>query len=298
MRFLRVLVTGHCGMIGSNVYRLLGSPQGAEADLQSGQDLRLYGVCQGMVASKSQVYQLASPTVGIGYSQEHHGELFTDASIIALNMLRASFSAGVKRYLFVSSSCVYAETPLAVTEDSPFGPEPGNEGYGWAKRVGELQAKLLPMEVVIARPTNIYGPSYLWNRPENQLHVIPALIRKMLRGDPEIVVWGSGAQTRSFQYESDTATLLIELMKHGKSKEAYNLGGQEVTIRELVTLLVDYCGYQGRIVYDGTKPEGPKRKAQDITKLKALALEHTPEKYIMLEEGLARTVEAARKAWS
>jgi nucleoside-diphosphate-sugar epimerase len=181
----------------------------------------------------------------------------------------------VKHYLYVSSSCVYADHYMneAVPEyyaDS-YIPEIANEGYGWAKRIAERQCRYYYLEhdirTVIVRPANIYGPSYDWSRPVEDMHVIPALIVKMLRGDKEIVVWGNGKQRRTFMYEADAAELMVELMEKGAGGEAYNLGGVEMTIRDLVTELAHVTKYQGAVVYDTSKPMGPERKAQDISKL-------------------------------
>jgi GDP-L-fucose synthase len=117
----------------------------------------------------------------------------------------------------------------------------------------------------------------------------------MLRADPEIVVWGSGNQTRTFQYERDTAGLMIELMKDGHSGIAYNLGGFEISIRDLVYLLAKLCDYKGRISFDTSKPEGPARKAQDVSKM--LDCIRNGDR-VSLKEGLEKTIEAARKAFS
>jgi GDP-L-fucose synthase len=289
-------------MIGMNVASILQSKATALklADFKDGSDLRQPSVCERVVTGCDMVFHLADRTAGLGYAQHHHGQMMTDSLLISLNLLEAARVEGVKDYLYVSSSCVYADHYMneAVPEyyaDS-YIPEIANEGYGWAKRIAEKQCRYYYLEhdirTIIVRPANIYGPSYDWSRPVENMHVIPALITKMLRGDKEIVVWGNGKQTRTFQYEADTAQLIVELMEKGAAGEAYNLGGHESEIREVVESLIDACNYKGRIVYDTSQPAGPQRKAQDTSKLIACIGFHQPQ------ESLSATVEAARRALS
>jgi GDP-L-fucose synthase len=264
-------------MIGRNVQRILASKGTALrfADLKEGPDLRSHNVCRNAVAGCDRVFHLADRTAGLGYAQHHHGQMLADSLLISLNLLEAARFEGVKDYLYVSSSCVYADHYMNETVPEYYAdsylPEIANEGYGWAKRIAEKQCRYYYLEhgirTVIVRPANIYGPSYNWTRPLEDMHVIPALITKMLRGDKEIVVWGSGKQRRTFMYEGDAAQLMVQLMEKGAGGEAYNMGGVEMSIRDLVGELAFLCKYQGAVVYDTSKPEGPQRKAQDISKM-------------------------------
>lgn len=299
---MKTLVAGGEGMIGSNVARILGSKATAVkiADLKAGVDLCYWADCVNAVNGCDRVFHLADRTAGIGYAAAHHGQMLTSSLLASLNLLRASHTVGVKNYLYVSSSCVYADHYMneAVPEyyaDS-YIPEQANEGYGWAKRIAEKQCRYYyldyGMRTIIVRPANIYGPSYDWTRPVEDMHVIPALITKMLRGDKEIVVWGSGKQKRTFQWEADAAELMVELMQKGQGGEAYNLGGIEMTIRDLVGELSRECKYQGAVAYDTSKPEGPQRKAQDISKL----AECLGCKGFDFTAHFGSTVEAARRA--
>ncbi len=274
---MRTLIAGNRGMIGRNVARILDAKGIAirAADLKQDCDLRSRSMCANSIIGCDRVFHLADRTAGLGYAQHRHGQMLTDSLLISLNLLEAARIENVKNYLYVSSSCVYADHYMneAVPEyyaDS-YLPEIANEGYGWAKRIAERQCRYYYLEhdmrTIIVRPANIYGPSYDWSRPLEDMHVIPALITKMLRGDNKIVVWGSGKQRRTFMYEADAAELMVELMEKGAGGEAYNLGGVEMTIRDLVTELAHATKYQGAIVYDTSKPEGPQRKAQDISKL-------------------------------
>ncbi|MFZ3211392.1 MAG: NAD-dependent epimerase/dehydratase family protein [Terriglobales bacterium] len=290
---MRVLVAGGAGMIGSNIVRLLG-PSAVVADVSvDGWDLRNFSVCQMAVEGMDAIYDCAARTVGIEYSSNHHGEMFYDTAAISLNLLEAARLANVKKYMVVSSSCVYpdwAQVPVLESDGEPGAPESANLGYGWAKRFAEIQGRLYAeqygMHVVIVRPGNVYGPSYNWANPE--MHVIPSLISKMLGGDDPLTVWGSGQQTRSFLYEEDCARLMIALMEKGTRGEAYNLGGEEVSIGKLTKLLAELCEYTGTIIFDAGKPEGPARKAQNTKKLEMLLGKAllTP-----LREGLQKTIE-------
>jgi GDP-L-fucose synthase len=298
---MKILVAGSEGMIGSNVFGQISNRHNCKAykaDLKISCDLRKPEICDEVVDGMDSVFHLADRTVGIGYSSTHHGRMLTDSLLISLNLLEAARKAGVKDYLYVSSSCVYSDDLGHPVEEEEVNnlqpPEESNQGYGWAKRIAELQCRYYVneygMRIVIARPANIYGTSYDWSRPVEDMHVIPALISKMLRGDKEIVVWGSGRHTRTFQYEADAARLMVELMDKGVSGEAYNLGGEEMSIRDLASHLKSFTGWEGNLVFDTSKPEGPKRKAQDTSKL--LSVTGTGR----VTYGLGITVEAARKA--
>ena len=301
--YVKILVAGGMGMIGSNVARIVSSKGHtvAIADLKNGIDLRVFKNCQYALDGVDRVFHLADRTVGLGYSGQHNGQMLTDSLIISMNLLEASRKIGVKEYLYVSSSCVYSDEGSggAVLESDAMrgSPEKANEGYGWAKRIAERQcvyySKEYEMRTVIVRPANIYGPSYDWTRPVEDMHVIPALICKMLRGDKEIVVWGSGGQRRTFDFETETAHKIVSLASIGKSGEAYNLGGYEVAIGFLPPMLALIMDYKGKIVFDSSKPEGPFRKAQNIEKMRELI---PPWPIKSLEENLRVTVEAARKA--
>jgi nucleoside-diphosphate-sugar epimerase len=300
---MKILVTGGLGMLGSNVVRALrerGEDRDvavADINLSREQDLRDKSACLAVTEGVERIFHIADHTVGIGYSSKHHGEMLTNSLLISLNLLEAARINGAKDYLYVSSSCVYADSDDPVEESlgTESCPERANEGYGWAKRIGELQARYYAREygirTIIARPANLYGPSYDWSNPNP--HVIPSLIAQMLSGKKEIATWGSGEQTRTFMYERDAARILIELMEHGESGEAYNLGGQETQIKQVGQILADHCGYSGKLNFDTTKPEGPRRKAYNTEKISGLVRGIA---VTSLSDGLKETFEAARRA--
>jgi GDP-L-fucose synthase len=233
---------------------------------------------------------LASPAFGLAYSMCHHGEMLTDVTMIGLNVLEAARRQGVKRFLVVSSSCVYpddADVPTKEDQALRGCPETVNLGYGWGKRMVELQgqyyAREYGMQVAIARPFNAYGPRESFEKEKS--HVMPALIQKVLNGDKRVIVWGSGNQTRSFVHGKDFALGLKLLTEHYAKADPVNVGhDRETTIRELLDGILRITGKNPEIIFDTTKPEGAKRKSADVTKLRDVTGGFTPQ--ITLDEGL------------
>lgn len=261
-------------MIGSNVLRQL-----EKAGPIFGCDLKTGWNALNVGEQYDSIFDCAAPTQGIGSNDFH------DTAAIPIHLSRKA-----KRFVYVSSSCVYSENAPVPTKEieSHFGnPESANEGYGWAKRAGELACRYAGIPCTVVRPGNVYGPSYDWSKPHK--HVIPSLITRMLAGEDPLIVWGSGFQSRSFMYEEDCAKLIVALSKH---EGTFNLGGEEIRIGALVKVIADLIGYKGRIVFDTSKPEGPRRKVQDTTKLGQVlgSVISTP-----LEEGLKKTIDAASR---
>lgn len=279
---MRILVAGGGGMIGSNIVRLLDG-QAFTADLRATRhDLRDTFTCETVARNMDVIYDCAAPTRGIGSHD------FSDVARIPLNLL----AQRPKHFVYASSSCVYpdnATIPTPEFEGFDAEPEAANRGYGWGKRVGELACRYSGVACTIVRPSNVYGPSYDWSNPVK--HVIPSLIEKMLTGR-DLTVWGSGEQTRSFLYEEDCARLMIALSRH---TGIFNMPGEEITVRELVTKLANIMCFQGEIHFDTSRPEGPKRKLQDDTKLVSVLPNWEPQ--VSLDEGLRRTIEAASDAY-
>ena len=317
----KVLVTGGCGLIGSYLveHLLRDEAQVRVADsLISGSldnlrscvgrfeflqlDLQDRAACQQSVRGMDTVFDLAARTVGIGYSSRHHGEMLYDSLMISLNMLEAARQAGVERFLVTSSSCVYPDgSPVPTPEEAAERnlPEAPNAGYGWAKRIAELQgayyAREYGLEVAIVRLVNAYGPRYHWDHEEP--HVIPALIRRLLAGEEPLRIWGSGRQTRSFIHGSDVAMLMKLMLERAANAVPVNIGlMEETTIADLVSELTAIAGYKGKIVFDTTKPEGPARKGLDLALQQGLIPDFRPR--VSLREGLRETFEAARQHYA
>ena len=317
----KVLVTGGCGLIGSYLVEHLlrdGAQVRVADSLMSGSldnlrgcagqfeflqlNLQERAACQQAVRGMDTVFDLAARTVGIGYSSRHHGEMLYDSLMISLNMLEAARQASVRRFLVTSSSCVYPDgSPVPTPEGAAKRnlPEAPNAGYGWAKRIAELQgayyAREYGLEVAIVRLVNAYGPRYHWDHEEP--HVIPALIRRLLAGERPLRIWGSGRQTRSFIHGSNVAMLMKLMLERAANAAPVNIGWtEETTIADLVSELTAIAGYKGEIIFDTAKPEGPARKGLDLALQQSLVPDFRPR--VSLREGLRETFEAARQHYA
>ena len=293
----RVLVAGGAGFLGSYLVELLvadGAQVTVADNLSRGHaenlatvdaDVRLLqldlrSMENALVACDGQdvVLNLASPVAGVEYSQSHQGRMLTEVTQLATTVLEAARQAGVIRYLYCSSSCVYPDDALVPTpehESERGSPEACNEGYGWGKRIGELQARYYAreygLEVAIARPFNSYGARQHMDGDLDRAQLVPALISKVLEPSETLVVWGSGNQTRSLVHGRDTALALKLLCESYASADPVNVGhADETSVRTLVELLLDITESTKQVVYDTTRPEGPPRKAADVSKLRAV----------------------------
>jgi len=309
-----VLVTGGAGFIGSYLVELLledGANVIVADNLSRGRmenlagvldsisfrkvDLRYLDQCEEVCSGQDVVMNLASPAFGVEYSTTHHGEMLTDVARVGFNVLDAARRQGVPRFLVVSSSCVYpddAGVPTKEDEALRGAPETVNAGYGWGKRMLELQgqhyAREYDMEVAIARPFNAYGPRESFEQGKS--HVMPALIEKIVSGNDPVVVWGSGNQTRSFVHGKDFAMGLKLITEHYPAADPVNVGhDRETTIRALAETILKITGSGSRLVFDTTKPEGAVRKGADVTKLRKVTNGFVPQ--ITLEEGLGEMIE-------
>jgi nucleoside-diphosphate-sugar epimerase len=308
----RVLVPGGAGFIGSYLCEHLaamGAHVTALDDLSSGSWSRLDTTRQEIrrieadvtdpAAAKffqtaEVVMNLAGLAPGLTDDPSHHEYLFERNCKIAAAVLRAVIAQRVPRLLVVSSSCVYPDdAPVPTPEYDTTGtqPEQVNRGYGLAKREIEAAAvraaaEFPHLQIAIARPFNVFG-----ERDQNGgpgAHVIPALLGRLLGPDPEIQVWGSGEQTRSFIHAADVARAMALLTVHHAVADPVNIGhDQEVSIRELLELLMKISGTRKPAFFDLSKPEGAARKACDADKLRRLT-GFTPQ--ITLEAGLRRII--------
>ncbi len=315
----RVLVAGGAGFIGSHMVEELvedGARVTVADNFDSGNrqnlaavqeqieikeaDLRSAACCDEAARDHDVVMNLAAKAPGIGYSSGHHGELFSANSLIHLNLLEAARKAGAKRFLLVSSSCVYPDDAVSPTPELPAftgDPEFANQGYGWAKRMAELQAKYYAaefgMEIAIARPFNAYGGRCRWN--EATSHVIPSLVRKVLRGDDPVVIWGSGEQRRNFLHACDFAWGMKLLTERYAVADPVNIGFEDtVSIRELIGVILRESGRgNARVEFDTSKPEGRAVKSADGTKLRQILPEFRSRTTI--QDGIREVVESYRR---
>lgn len=309
----RVLVAGGAGMIGSYLVEQLvdagarvrvadnferGSRDHLSAVLGRVEvldvDLRDRARCAEVVRGMDVACNLAARTAGIGYSARHHAEMLGANALLSLSLLEAACDAGVPRFLLVSSSCVYddhAPVPTPETSASHGVPERANEGYGWAKRLAEVQAELVTREgttrVTVARPFNAYAPRYRWAGASS--HLVPSLVKRVCDGVEPIVVWGSGRQRRNLLHARDLASLLRLVLERDDGRGPVNVGLEDtVSVEEIVTCLLRVVGRSAELVFDTQKPEGRAVKSADVTRLRSLVPEFRPS--VALEEGMREMV--------
>ena len=257
-------------------------------------DLCQLSECLKTTAGMEIVFDLAAKVEGITGNTDHPGTIFSENSVIALNMLKAASVEGADRYLCVSSTSLYSSSAAVPTpEEEGFkdDPSPSSLGYGWAKRVAELGAKFyddeFKMKTAIIRLGNVYGPRDDFS--SKSLHVIPALIRKVFASTGNIDVWGSGNQTRSFTYVADSVEALMLATERYAVADPLNVGSnEEVSIKELIEMIIRLSGKEVNVRFDTTKPEGPTRKIADISKIKR-KLNWAPS--FSLETGLRETID-------
>lgn len=236
---------------------------------------------------------------GIVHSMDHHGSLFRNNMLASIHVLDAARDSGVKRFLMVSSACVYPRNcriPTPEEDGERDAPEPTNAGYGWSKRMIEFMthayAKEYGMNVGVVRPFNLYGPRDDFFRPTN--HVIPGMITRLFGGERPFGVWGSGKQTRSFLYVEDMVRGVLMAGARPDVAGPLNLGSEEeVTIADLARLIIEVSGLDVAVVPDPTRPDGQPRRACDTTRARAQLgfVAQTP-----LREGLARTIDWYKRA--
>ena len=298
-----IFVAGHRGLVGSALVRAL-TARGhtriltrtrAELDLQRQDQVERF------FATEKPVYvHLAAAKVGgIHANNTYRAQFLTENLIIALNIMEAARLNGVKKLLFLGSSCIYPRMcPQPMKEEHLLsGPlEPTNEPYAIAKIAGvklvESYNHQYGLGWLSAMPTNMYGPGDNYDLANS--HVLPALIRKFHeakeRGHAPVSLWGTGTALREFMHVDDLADACGYLMEHVSAGEAsmdlYNVGsGAEVSIRELAALVQRVVGHQGEIQWDASKPDGTPRKLLDSSRLAARGWKPR----ISLEEGLQRT---------
>jgi GDP-L-fucose synthase len=301
MRFRSVFVAGHRGLVGSAVVRHLQGKSDIELLTRTRKELDLRdraAVDQFLKDTKPEVVVIAAAKVGgIQANYRYPVEFLLENLEIQNSLVAGSFSAGVKKLLFLGSSCIYPRlAPQPISEDTLLtGPlEKTNEPYALAKIAGvklcQSYARQYGANFISAMPTNIYGPNDNFDLQNS--HVLAALLRKAheakVSGQPSIVVWGTGTPRREFLHSDDLAGAVEFLLEHYDSPEIINVGcGQDETIRELAELVCDVVGFSGTLEFDKTKPDGTPRKLLDLTRLTKLGWQ--PK--ISLREGIKSTYE-------
>ncbi len=308
----KIYVAGHRGMVGSAIARQLAAlghaPQAiitrtyAELDLTNQAAVRAFFQAE----KPDQVYMAAAKVGGIHANNTYPAEFIYQNLIVQANVIDAAFQNGVKKLLFLGSSCIYPrQAPQPMREDALLtGPlEPTNEPYAIAKIAGIKLCESYNRQYGASHgvdyrsvmPTNLYGPGDNYH-PENS-HVIPALIRRFSEAKasqaPKVTIWGSGTPSREFLYVDDMAAASVHVMnlpkatydQHTSAMQSHiNVGfGSDITIAELARTVGQVVGYQGDIDFDPTKPDGAPRKLMDSSRLNALGW----KAQVSLQEGLA-----------
>jgi GDP-L-fucose synthase len=292
-----ILVAGARGMVGSALVRRLAAggyarvlaPSRAELDLLDAAATRAYLAHH----RPAYVFIAAAKVGGIQANDTFRAQFLHENLAIADHLVHGAHLAGVRRLMFLGSSCIYPRlAPQPISEDALLtGPlEPTNEPYAIAKIAGvklcEAYNAQYGHRYVSVMPTNLYGPNDNYDLANS--HVLPALVRKAheakRRGDAEYVVWGTGTPRREFLYVDDLADACVHLMERGYDGPLVNVGtGEDVTIRELAETVMSVVGFPGRIVFDAARPDGTPRKLLDVSRLHALGWRHR----VGLREGIA-----------
>jgi GDP-L-fucose synthase len=276
----RVLVTGGAGFLGERVVSELEKLGVAKRDISiprsQDSDLRVWDNCVKSIDGADIVIHLAAKVGGIGLNREKPGTLFYDNLMMGVQLMEAARLAKVKKFVAVGTICAYPKhTPVPFKEGDLWNgyPEETNAPYGLAKKMLLVQAQAYRQQYgfngIFVLPVNLYGPND--NFDTSSSHVIPALIRKfaeaMGRGEREVVVWGTGKASREFLYVDDAARGIALAAEKYNGADPVNLGaGFEITIKDLVDLIAKLMGYDGKIVWDATKPDGQPRRMLDVSR--------------------------------
>lgn len=289
----KIYVAGHLGMVGSAIVRRLRSADHlnlvarthAQLDLCNQQAVNEFFAQE----NPDQVYLAAARVGGIHANSTYPAEFIYDNLMVQANVIHAAHVHGVQKLLFLGSSCIYPKLAIQpMAEDSLLTGklEPTNEPYAIAKIAGikmcESYNRQYGRDYRSVMPTNLYGPGDNYH-PENS-HVVPALLRRFheakLTQQPNVLIWGTGSPLREFLYVDDMAAASVHVMNLAEDiyrahtqpmQSLINIGfGSDVTIADLATTVATVVGYEGEILFDSTKPDGPPRKLMDSSRVRAL----------------------------
>lgn len=305
----QVFVAGHTGLVGAAIVRRLEKEgvtglilrSRSEVDLTDrGQTNRLFDE-----ERPEFVFLAAARVGGILANQRYPGDFIRENLEIQVNVVEAARKFGVRKLLFLGSSCIYPrDAPQPMREEHLLtGPlEPTNEPYALAKIAGirmcQAYWRQFECHFISLMPTNLYGPGD--NFDLEQSHVIPALIRKCHEakenGDEEVVVWGTGTPRREFLYVDDLADACMFLMRNYDAPEIVNVGvGKDISIREVAELVASVVGFEGHLTFEDSRPDGAPRKLLDVGRLHSLGWQAE----IGLRDGLERTYRCFRdSSWT
>jgi len=295
----KIFVAGHRGLVGSALIRRLEAEGFANLPRRDRSQLNLAdeSAVQNFFAQETPaVVMFAGAKVGgIKANNDFPVEFLLDNLRIQNNIIHAAHETGVRKLLFLGSSCIYPKlAPQPIPETALLGGalEPTSEAYAIAKIAGiklcQAYAREYGANFISAMPTNLYGPNDNFDLETS--HVLAALLRKAheakIRKAHELVVWGSGKPRREFLHVDDLASACLFLLEKYDSPEIINVGcGEDISIRELAALICDVVGFDGQLAWDTTKPDGTPRKLLDVTRLRDLGWQAT----ISLRDGIAQT---------
>ncbi len=295
----KIFVAGHNGMVGSSILRALKKEgfnnivtrSSKELDLRKQEDVKHFFKEENI----SYVFLAAAKVGGILANSKYKADFLFDNLSIQNNVIHSSYEFGVKKLLFLGSSCIYpkfSEQPIKEEYLLTGSLEPTNDAYAIAKIAGiklcEFYREQYGCNFISAMPTNLYGEND--NYDLNNSHVIPALIRKFheakINSKKEVVIWGTGTPKREFLFVDDLAEACLFLMKNYNGREHLNIGvGKDISIKELSEIIKEVTQYTGEIVCDTSKPDGTPRKLMDVTNINQLGWSYKTE----IEDGLAKT---------
>ncbi|MEN9913150.1 MAG: hypothetical protein RLY66_558 [Candidatus Parcubacteria bacterium] len=297
----KIYVAGHTGLVGSAVVRMLLAKGYSNVLTRTRKELDLLDsrAVDTFFAQEKPEYVIdsAARVGGIKANMTYPAEFLYENLQIQNNIIWSAFKHDTKKLLFLGSSCIYPRNaPQPMKEEHLLDGklEPTNEGYALAKISGIKLCEKISAEYnrdfISCMPTNIYGPGD--NFGDDSSHVIPALIRRFhaakLAGDKEVVIWGSGISRREFLYVDDLAEAIVWLMDNYNQKDFLNVGtGEDVSIKELATSIKDLVGFEGKLVFDVSKPDGMPKKLLDVSKLADLGWKSTTK----LDDGLKKSYE-------
>lgn len=297
----KIYLAGHTGLVGSAIHRALNRNDYnnivyrdfSELDLTVESDVRNF-----FASEKPEYVVLAAAKVGgIHANNTYPAEFIYQNLQIQNNVIHSSYIYGVKKLLFLGSSCIYPKLcPQPIKEEYLLTGElePTNDAYAIAKIAGikmcQAYNKQYGTNYISVMPTNLFG--YNDNFELKNSHVLPALIRKFYEAKqnnlPSVEVWGTGSPKREFLFVDDLSDALVYLMNNYDGSEIVNIGmGQDVSIKELANIIKDVVGFKGTIVFDSSKPDGTPRKLLDVSRLHSLGWKHQ----ISLEEGIKKTLD-------
>jgi GDP-L-fucose synthase len=297
----KIYVAGHRGMVGSAIVRALET-RGCEnivTRTSKELDLRNQAAVQQFFAAEQPefVFLAAAKVGGIVANNTFRAEFIYDNLMIQANIINSAYHQGVKKLLFLGSSCIYPKMcPQPIKEEYLLTGdlEQTNEPYAIAKIAGlkmcESYRRQYGVDFISAMPTNLYGPND--NYDLNNSHVLPALIRKFHAAKEErkkeVVIWGTGSPMREFLHVDDLASASVFLMEHYSGEQHVNVGtGEDITIKDLANLVKEKVGFEGELKFDTTRPDGTPRKLLDVSKLHSLGWKHS----IDLPDGISMVIE-------